>query len=73
MDFSLAHTLAADMIQRLVHNDNFFETLKEFDTQKQFKEEYAFAIKSAIAQRIPFENDDWRVNAHKFLVKQGVM
>lgn len=72
MDFSLAHTLAADMVQRLVHSDDFFDTAKEFDSQKEFKEEYAFAIRTAVAQRVPYENDDWRVKAQEFLKNQGV-
>ncbi len=73
MDFSLAHTMAADMVQRLVHTDDFFKTLEEFDEQKAFPEEYAFALKSAMAQRIPLEDEEWRLKAQKFLVDQEVI
>ena len=72
MNYSLAHTLAADMVQRLGRAPDFFKTLKEFDSQRKFKEEYSFAVHAAMAQRIPYEEDAWRKKAQKFLGDQGI-
>jgi len=72
MDYALSHTLAADMIQRLVKAPDFFKNLKEFDNQRKFKEEYSFALHAAMAQRLVFEDEDWRKKAQKFLIDQGI-
>lgn len=67
MDYTLAHVLASDMTQRLIYADNFFEQLKEFDSQKKYIEEYKFAISAAVTQRIPLEDEEWRLSAAKYI------
>ncbi len=67
MDIALANVLTADMVNRLTFAEDFFLAANEFDGQREFKEEYLYALKAAVARRIPYESDEWRLEAQEFI------
>lgn len=71
MNVAFANTLAADMVNRLRYAPDFFETALEYETIRlSDKEEYLYALRSAMASRIPMESEDWRLQAVAFLKKK---
>jgi hypothetical protein len=74
MNYNTAHALASEMTNKLLYADDFFEEaelLYDMDLEST-PEEYAYAIKSVIVQRLPFEAEDWRLKAKEFLRSKGI-
>jgi len=72
MNFAFAHQLASEMIQKSMHAKDFFATIGRFDSYiEKSKDEYIFAVKASINNRLPAESDEWRLKAVDFLKKRG--
>jgi len=75
MNTEYANSLASDMISRAVHSKDFWSKVGEFShLQSSLPEEYAYAVKTAISHRKPYEKDitSFLNEARNFLTDKGV-